>query len=107
MYTRLIEASEVPEGEGRAVDLPDVEKIAVFRTEGQLFVTQDVCSHAKASLSEGWIEGFEVSCPVHDGRFDLRTGAPLCFPVTEPIRIFPHEERDGVVWADLAGARPR
>lgn len=105
--TRLVNASDVREGEGLAVTIDDLEPIAVFQVEGQFFVTQDTCSHAKASLAKGWLEGFEVSCPVHEGRFDIRTGKPLCFPVTAPIAIFASEVRDGTVWADLSAARRR
>jgi nitrite reductase/ring-hydroxylating ferredoxin subunit len=104
---RLIDTSQIPSGEGRAVRIDGLERIAVFNVEGQFFVTQDACSHAKASLTKGWLEGFEVCCPVHDGRFDLRTGAPLCFPATEPIKTFPSEVRSGAVWADLSQAQKR
>lgn len=62
--------------------------IAIYRQEGKFFATQDRCSHALASLSEGWLEGFEVFCPVHEARFDIRTGKALCFPATEPIEAY-------------------
>jgi nitrite reductase/ring-hydroxylating ferredoxin subunit len=104
LLTRLIETDGVPEGKGHMVRVDGLERIAVFNVQGQFFVTQDACSHAKASLTKGWLEGFEVCCPVHDGRFDVRTGAPLCFPATEPIKTFPSQVRDGVVWADLSQA---
>ena len=104
---RLIETGGVPEGEGRMVRVDGLERIAVFNVQGQFFVTQDACSHAKASLTKGWLEGFEICCPVHDGRFDVRTGAALCFPATEPIKTFPAEMRDGAIWADLSQARRR
>jgi nitrite reductase/ring-hydroxylating ferredoxin subunit len=105
--TRLIETAAVPEGEGRRVRIEGVEPIAVFRIGGEFYVTQDTCSHAGAALTRGWVEGFEICCPVHDGRFDVRTGAPLCFPATEPIRTFPSQVRDGEIWADLSQARAR
>jgi nitrite reductase/ring-hydroxylating ferredoxin subunit len=105
--TRLVKASDVREGEGVAVTIDDLEPIAVFRVDGQFFVTQDTCSHAKASLAKGWLEGHEVFCPVHEGRFDIRTGKPLCFPVTDPIAVFASEIADGEVWADLSAARRR
>lgn len=104
---RLIDVEDVREGEGRRVLINEFEPVAVFRVGGRFFVTQDTCSHAKASLTDGWIEGFEVSCPVHDGRFDIRDGRPLCFPVTVPIVVFETETRDGAVWADLSAARLR
>lgn len=105
--TRLIAADAVPEGEGRAVAVEGIERIAVFRVEGTFYVTQDMCSHAKASLTKGWVEGFEICCPVHDGRFDVRTGEARCFPATDPIKTFPSQVRDGEVWADLSQARKR
>lgn len=104
---KLIDAAAIPEGEGRAVQIEGLEPIAVFNVGGAYFVTQDTCSHAKASLTEGWLEGHEVCCPVHDGRFDIRTGKPLCFPVTDPIRTFASENRLGEIWADLSTARRR
>lgn len=105
--TRLVSVNDVREGEGLAVSIDDLEPIAVFRVENQFFVTQDTCSHAKASLAKGWLEGFEVSCPVHEGRFDIRSGKPLCFPLTAPIAVFASEVRDDAVWADLSTARRR
>jgi nitrite reductase/ring-hydroxylating ferredoxin subunit len=105
--TRLIEADAVPEGEGRRVRIDGLEPIAVFRVGGAFYVTQDTCSHASAALTRGWVEGFEICCPVHEGRFDMRTGAALCFPASEPIKTFPSQVRDGEIWADLSQARER
>jgi nitrite reductase/ring-hydroxylating ferredoxin subunit len=102
--TRLIDVAGVPEGEVRAVRLDGFERIAVFNVGGIFHVTQDACSHARGSLARGWLEGFEACCPVHDARFDVRDGRALCFPATEPIKVFPAEVRDGAVWADLSGA---
>jgi nitrite reductase/ring-hydroxylating ferredoxin subunit len=106
-HTRLVNAADVREGEGLAVKVEGIEPIAVFRVGGEFFVTQNTCSHANAALTKGWLEGHEICCPVHDGRFDIRTGKPLCFPVTAPIAVFASEIADGAVWADLSTARRR
>ena len=105
--TRLVGTGDVREGEGVSVMVDGIEPIAVFRVGGEFFVTQNTCSHARAILTKGWLEGHEISCPVHDGRFDIRTGRPLCFPVTDPIAVFAAEIADGAVWADLSTARRR
>ncbi|WP_432084610.1 bifunctional 3-phenylpropionate/cinnamic acid dioxygenase ferredoxin subunit, partial [Streptomyces sp. WAC 04229] len=53
--------------------------IAVFHTDdGDLYAIDDTCSHQDASLSEGWLEGCLVECPLHAASFDLRTGLPTC-----------------------------
>jgi naphthalene 1,2-dioxygenase system ferredoxin subunit len=103
--TQLVGAAEVAEGQVIRIRVAGVEPIAVLQVEGVIFATQDGCSHAKASLSQGWVEGHELCCPVHDGRFDVRDGRPLCFPATDPIRTFPVKVIEGVVFADLRGAR--
>lgn len=77
--------------------------IALFRVADGFHAIADTCSHGHASLAEGWLEGFEIECPVHSGRFDVRTGAPLAFPVTEPVRTFPTRRVDGVLSIVVSG----
>jgi 3-phenylpropionate/trans-cinnamate dioxygenase ferredoxin component len=36
-------------------------------------------------LAEGEIEGYEVTCPWHGARFDVRTGEALCAPAYEDV----------------------
>jgi nitrite reductase/ring-hydroxylating ferredoxin subunit len=95
---KLIDLAAIAEGEIKRVELPGHEPVAVYRVEGKCHATQDTCSHSLASLAEGWLEGCEVVCPVHEARFDIRTGKPLCFPATEPIKVFAITERDGALW---------
>ncbi len=56
---------------------------------GEIFATDNVCTHGQARLCEGFLEGHEIECPLHQGRFDIRTGRALCAPVTAPIRSYP------------------
>lgn len=61
---------------------------AVFKLGDQYFATADECSHGPGSLSEGDIEGHEVECPFHRGRFDIRTGYPTAAPCMVPIKTW-------------------
>lgn len=92
---------EIPEGEALAVEA-DVNgvprEIAIFHTEdGEFYALDDECTHETASLSEGWIEGDKVECPLHAAEFCLRTGQALCMPAT--VDTFTHvvEVMDGRV----------
>lgn len=91
-------ADELREDEGRKVCAPGVGPIAVFRVGDEFHAISDTCTHGAASLSEGWIEGFEIECPVHSGRFDIRTGEPLSFPVTEPVATYRTKLIDGQLY---------
>lgn len=74
------------------------DDIAVFFSNGQYRALDDTCTHEKASLADGWIEGDEVECPIHSSRFSLCTGAVLCLPATIPARTHRVELRGEEIW---------
>lgn len=96
--TTLADSASIPEGEGRRFDVEGKPAIAVFRSEGELYAIDDQCTHGAASLAEGWLEGSEIECPVHQGRFCLRSGKPMCFPVTQPVKVHHVLEREGTIY---------
>jgi nitrite reductase/ring-hydroxylating ferredoxin subunit len=81
--------SELKPGDGYKVTLPDHSPVAVFNVNGELYATDDTCTHGEASLSDGFLEGCVVECPFHGGTFDVRTGKALTYPVTEPLKTYP------------------
>ena len=46
-------------------------------------------THAYARLSDGWLDGITIECPLHAARFDIRTGAVLDPPATEDLKTYP------------------
>lgn len=64
----------VPPGEGRNF-VVDGLTLAVFRTRaGGVFATQARCPHKSGPLIDGLVGADSVICPLHEWRFDLRTG---------------------------------
>ena len=64
--------------------------IAIVRAgDGRYFAIDDTCTHGAVSLSEGEVEGNEIECWGHGGRFDLATGRPTALPAVTPIRSYP------------------
>lgn len=86
------EIIQVPNAPG--VDGP----LAVARSGGEVFCISDTCTHQDASLADGWVEDGCVECPMHESRFNLRTGTPDVAPAKEPVRTFPVEIDDGGVY---------
>ncbi len=87
-WTRLAGVGDVPEGEAAAVELMGLN-LALFHVGDEYFCTDNVCSHAYALLTEGWLEGHLIECPLHNGQFDVRTGKAMGPPVTTDIRSYP------------------
>lgn len=87
-------------------DLPDDDvlgttagglDLALYTAGGEVFATAGQCTHGAARLCDGFLEGTEIECPLHQGRFDIRTGKALCAPLTEDLRVFPVKVVDGRV----------
>jgi naphthalene 1,2-dioxygenase ferredoxin component len=77
------------------------QEIAVFREGDAAFATAMRCTHGNARLCEGFYIDGEIECPLHQGRFDVRTGRALCEPLTEDLRTHAIELRDGHAWVRL------
>src|SRR5262245_50375681 len=58
------------------------EPIALTEIEGQIYAINDTCTHEFALLSDGFLEGTEIECPLHAARFDVCTGQCLEGPAT-------------------------
>lgn len=81
---RACTVDELPPGE--SVRLEADVPIAVFNVDGEFYAIDDTCSHQDAALSDGFLEGCFVECPLHAALFDLRTGMPSCLPAKKPVR---------------------
>ena len=75
-FSVLLSAAELPAGAMRRVTRGDLDILLVHTPEGVVAV-EDRCPHMSAPLSLGELEGSIVGCPLHEGRFDLRTGNPV------------------------------
>ena len=75
--------------------------LAIYNVEGQFFATDNICTHGQARLCEGFLDGFEIECPHHQGKFDVRDGRATCEPATEAVRSYPVRVEGGRVWVLL------
>lgn len=96
-WVRVCATNELLPGEFQVAYDGDTA-IAVFNIDGELYALEDVCTHDGGELAGGPIEGFEIECPRHGARFDLRTGEALCAPAYLPTAKFPVKVEDGAVW---------
>jgi naphthalene 1,2-dioxygenase ferredoxin component len=63
--------------------------IAIYTVGDEVYATDNLCTHGQARLCDGFLDGHEIECPLHQGKFDVRSGQPTCDPVTEAIRGYP------------------
>jgi 3-phenylpropionate/trans-cinnamate dioxygenase ferredoxin subunit len=98
-WIRIAATSELQEDEVMPINV-GAAQLALFRSGGEFHVTDNVCTHQYALLSDGYVEDGCVECPLHQAQFDLRTGEARCAPATQPIRVYPVRVEDEDVLVD-------
>jgi nitrite reductase/ring-hydroxylating ferredoxin subunit len=68
---------------------------------GRVRLTDSLCTHARAHLVDGHLEGCVIECPKHNGRFNVRTGQAVRRPATDPLRTYPVKVVAGRLVAEL------
>lgn len=95
-----IDASEVEDDDVVQVVINNLE-IAVYCLDGKFYATEDACTHGQATLSEGVVVGDVIECPIHQGRFCIRTGQPRGGPVSVPLRTFQTKLESNSVYVQI------
>jgi naphthalene 1,2-dioxygenase system ferredoxin subunit len=99
-WTDVSAFDDVPEEDVLGVETAGKD-VALYNVDGQVYATDNICTHGHARLCDGFLDGFEIECPLHQGKFDIRDGRPTCDPVTEAVRAYPVKIENGRVFVDL------
>lgn len=91
---------EVPDPGKILVEVDD-RLVGLFHVDGHFYAIDDVCTHDGGPLVDGDLEGFTVACPRHGAKFDVRTGAALTMPATQPTISHEVKVVDGQVLVKL------
>jgi nitrite reductase/ring-hydroxylating ferredoxin subunit len=86
-WVTVAQLPSLPEGEILGVEIGD-KSIALYNIDGEIHATDNVCTHAFALLTDGWLDGDCIECPLHAGRFNVKTGKAMGPPVDEDIKVF-------------------
>lgn len=95
-WVKVASSDAVNEGGMLQVDVGG-DPVCVYNLGGSLYATQDICTHEHAFLSEGYIDGDCIECPLHQALFHIPTGEVRGAPATENLRVY----RVRVVGSDI------
>lgn len=86
---KVASIGDVQPGGKKVVEL-DGTLVALFNVDNtQYYAVEDICTHDGGPLAEGdMVNTYEIQCPRHGARFDIRTGAALSMPAFEPVQTF-------------------
>lgn len=100
-WTDVTSVEDVPKDDVVGIDIAG-KSIALYQVEGKIYVTDNICTHGNARLCDGFLEGHEIECPLHQGKFDIRNGKAMCEPLTDDVRTYPVKIDGNRVFVDLA-----
>lgn len=81
-------------GESRAFDAQG-EEIALCRGDSGVFAVADLCTHAHARLTDGFVLGDLIECPLHQAQYRMDTGELVDGPECPALRTYRLVEQGG------------
>jgi len=75
---------------------------AIYRSaDDAYYATDGLCTHERAHLADGFVMDNIIECPMHNGRFDYRTGEAKGAPACVNLKTYPVKVEGGAVFIDL------
>jgi nitrite reductase/ring-hydroxylating ferredoxin subunit len=93
-------STELGDGSALGVEINGI-RVALDRVAGSVHATSDVCTHEVAQLSDGYLDGDCIECPLHQASFYVPTGKVRSPPAGEPVSTYPAKEEADRVLVDL------
>ena len=82
-FVKVANAKDIQPSQMKEVEV-NGENICVANVEGKFYAIGSICTHEGGPLADGTLEGYEVECPWHNSKFDVRTGEVISPPASEP-----------------------
>jgi nitrite reductase/ring-hydroxylating ferredoxin subunit len=83
-FVRVVETKDTQSSSMKAYDLAD-ENVCIVNVEGNCYAIGNLCTHLGGPLNEGTLEGYNVECPWHGSKFDVRIGEPTKPTARQPV----------------------
>ena len=86
-FVQVADTKDIPHSKMKEVQVDD-ENICIANVEGKYYAIGSICTHEGGPLADGTLEGYEVECPWHQSKFDVRTGEVTSPPASEPEPVY-------------------
>ena len=86
-FVNVAETKDIQRSQMKEVQI-DGQDICIANVDGKYYAIGNVCTHEGGPLADGRLEGYEVECPWHQSKFDVRTGEVTSPPASESEPIY-------------------
>ncbi len=95
-FVEIAPASELPSGERMFVEI-GAQQMVIFNIAGNFYAIGDVCTHDNGPLGDGELDSYDIICPRHGARFDVRSGEARLLPAVVDIPAYPVRIIEGMI----------
>lgn len=99
-YHAAVSVSELEDRIAHPVDI-GADEIAIILMDGEIYAISNICTHEYACLSDGYVEGNNIVCPLHLAEFDVTTGAAVEEPAEDDLQTYSVKVVDGQVYVKV------
>jgi 3-phenylpropionate/trans-cinnamate dioxygenase ferredoxin component len=99
-WIRACAAEEIDEEDLIRFDHAD-RTYCIYNTPDGFFTTDGMCTHEDEHLENGIVIDCVIECPLHQGRFDVRTGKALSAPVCVDLITWPVQQRGDDLYINI------
>ena len=86
-FVKVADTNDIQPSHMKEVQV-DGERICIVNVEGKYYAIGNICTHEGGPLADGTLEDYEVECPWHASKFDVRTGEVKEPPASEPEPVY-------------------
>ena len=83
-FVKVADTKDIQPLQMKAVEVAD-EDICIVNVNGEYYAIGNICTHEGGPLADGTLGGYEVECPWHGSKFDVRTGEVTTPPANLPV----------------------
>ena len=99
-FVKAASVGDIPPGTVGYAEIDGV-RLAICNADGQFYAIDDVCTHDGGPLDQGALQGFNIECPRHGARFDVRTGKVTALPAIIPVGTYTVRVEGDAVLVDV------
>ena len=96
-FKKTLKVNDVLPGQMKTVKFEN-EIVCIVNVGGKFYAINNVCTHEGGPLAEGTLNEFEVECPWHGARFDVRTGEVKSPPAESPVSTYEIKIDQDDIW---------
>jgi nitrite reductase/ring-hydroxylating ferredoxin subunit len=86
-FVKVADTTDIQPSNMKEVQV-DGDSICIANVDGNYYAIGNICTHEGGPLADGTLEGYEVECPWHASKFDVRTGEVKEPPASEPEPVY-------------------